>query len=70
MQLFYILYLTSLQSILAMWPFKCYITQMVVGGSTFLEKSITKVFDSTLLALRGGGWGLIFKYTPIICNTM
>ena len=32
----------------------------VVGGgavSAFPEKSVTKVYSSTLLALRGGGWG-------------
>ena len=31
-----------------------------VGGgwvSAFLEKSVTEVYGSTLLALRGGGWG-------------
>ena len=26
------------------------------GVSDFPEKSVTKVFASTLLALRGGGW--------------
>ena len=31
----------------------------VTGGgvSAFPEKSVTKVYGSTLLALRGGGWG-------------
>ena len=31
-----------------------------VGGgwvSAFLEKSVTEVYGSTLLALQGGGWG-------------
>ena len=31
-----------------------------IGGgwvSAFLEKSVTEVYGSTLLALRGGGWG-------------
>ena len=27
------------------------------GGSAFPEKSVTKVYGSTLLALRWGGWG-------------
>ena len=36
-------------------PFKCYVTQWVV--SAFPEKSATKVYGSTLLVLRGGGWG-------------
>ena len=40
-------------------PFKCYVTQLGVGGwlSAFLEKSVTEVYGSTLLALRGGGSG-------------
>ena len=32
-----------------------------VGGgwvSTFLQQSVTEVYGSTLLALRGGGWGV------------
>ena len=29
-----------------------------VGVSAFPEKSIMKVYGSTLLALQGGGWGL------------
>ena len=46
-------------------PFKCYVTQWVGGGvggwlSAFPEKSITKVYGSTL-ALRGGGWGQISR---------
>ena len=37
-------------------PFKCYVTQLGGGWvSAFLEKSVTEVYDSTLLALRGGG---------------
>ena len=37
-----------------MGPFKCYmITQL--GGVRFPGKSITKMYDSTLLALRWGG---------------
>ena len=31
------------------------------GVSDFLGKSITKVYSSTLLALRGGGWGSNFQ---------
>ena len=31
-----------------------------VGVSTFPEKSVTKVYSSMLLALRGGGWGSNF----------
>ena len=31
-----------------------------MGVSAFPEKSVTKVYDSTLLALRGGGWGVTF----------
>ena len=43
-------------------PFKCYVTQRGVGGgSAFPEKSVTKVYGSTLLALRGGGWGSNFQ---------
>ena len=39
-------------------PFKCYVTQRggCEGVSAFTEKRITKVYGSTLLALRGGGW--------------
>ena len=37
-------------------PFKCYVTQLV-WVSAFLEKSVTEVYGSTLLALREGGWG-------------
>ena len=32
-----------------------------VGVSTFPGKTLTKVYGSTLLALRGGGWGLISR---------
>ena len=44
-------------------PFKCYVTQWGGGGwvSAVPEKSIRKVYNSTLLALRGGGWGSNFK---------
>ena len=31
------------------------------GVSNFPEKSVTKVEGSTLLALRGGGWGSNFQ---------
>ena len=31
------------------------------GVSAFPEKSVTKVYGSTLLALRGGGWGSNFQ---------
>ena len=31
------------------------------GGSNFLGKSVTKVYGSTILALRGGGWGSKFQ---------
>ena len=30
------------------------------GVSAFTEKSVTKMYGSTLLALRGGGWGVKF----------
>ena len=30
------------------------------GVSNFLEKSVTKVYISTLLSLQGGGWGVQF----------
>ena len=40
-------------------PFKCYVMQWPV--SDFLEKSITNVYGSTLLALRGGGGCQISK---------
>ena len=43
------------------WPFKCYVTQLGVGVSAFTEKSVTKMYGSTLLALRGGGWGSNFQ---------
>ena len=37
-------------------PFNCYITQRACGGmSVFPENSITKIYGSSLLALRGGG---------------
>ena len=42
-------------------PFKCYVTQLGVGGVSFHEKSVTKMYGSTLLALRGGGWGSNFQ---------
>ena len=31
------------------------------GVSAFPERSVTKVYGSTLLALRGGGWGSNFQ---------
>ena len=40
---------------LSIGPFKCYVMQL--GVSAFPEKSVTKVYSSMLLALRGGGWG-------------
>ena len=42
-----------------------------VGGGTvsgFPEKSITKMYGSTLLALRGGGWVSNFL-KKALCNT-
>ena len=49
-------------TILSYEPFKCYVMQEGVGGvSAFPEKSVTKVYGSTLLALRGGGWGSNFR---------
>ncbi len=36
-----------------MGPFKCTISWKVYN---FLEKSFTKMYGSTLLALKGGGW--------------
>ena len=42
-------------------PFKCYVTQLGVGGvSAFTKKSVTKMYGSMSLALRGGGWGSNF----------
>ena len=43
--------------------FKCYVTLEGWGVSAFPEKSVTKVYGSTLLALRGGpgGWGSNFQ---------
>ena len=35
------------------------------GVSDFLEKSITKVQCSMLLALRGGGWGPNFQKNSV-----
>ena len=40
---------------------KCYVTHWGVGVSAFPEKSVMKVCGSTLLALRGGGWGSNFQ---------
>ena len=40
-----------------------------VGGgwvSAFPEKSVTKVFGSMFLALRGGGWGSNFKEKSVM----
>ena len=43
-------------------PFKCYVTQLGVWGvSAFTEKSVTKMYGSTLLALREGEWGSNFQ---------
>ena len=39
--------------------FKCYVTQW--GGSASAEKSVTKVYGSTLLALRGVDGGQISR---------
>ena len=36
-------------------PFKCYVTQWSGCVSAFPEKSITKLYSPTFLALRGGG---------------
>ena len=35
------------------------VTQLGVGGgvSAFMEKSVTKMYGSMLVASRGGGWG-------------
>ena len=44
-------------------PFKCYVTQW--GCQISQKKSITKVYGSTLLALRGGGWGSKFQETVL-----
>ena len=35
------------------------------GVSAFQKKSVTEVYGSTLLALRGGGWGSIFEEKSI-----
>ena len=45
-------------------PFKCYVTG-VGGVFDFLEKSVTKVYCSMLLALRGGGWGSNFQKNSV-----
>ena len=40
-----------------------------VGGwvdVSFLEKSVTKMCGSTLLALQGGGWGSIFQVKSVM----
>ena len=42
----------------------------VEGVSAFPEKSVTKVYGSTLLALRGGEWGSNFQekcYVTLEC---
>ena len=42
-------------------PFKCYVMQWGVGaGQLSRKKSVTKVYGSMLLTLRGGGWGSNF----------
>ena len=35
-------------------PFKCYVMQW--GVSDFPEKTVTRMYGSTLFVLRGGGW--------------
>ena len=46
---------------MSLGPFICYVTQQGAGVSAFPEKSVTKVYGSTLLALRGGGGGQISR---------
>ena len=63
-------------------PFNCYVTQWG-WVSNFLEKSVTKVYGSMLLALWGGGWVSIFperkcyvtlewplRHTPVAGHTL
>ena len=42
-------------------PFKCYVLQWGYGVLYFPEKNVMRVYGSTLLALRGGGWVSNFK---------
>ena len=45
-----------------MWPFKCYVTQWRVGGCQLSRTFFfTKVYSSTLLALRRVGGGQISR---------
>ena len=46
-------------------PFNCYVMQRGWGGFDFPEKSVTKVYGSTVLALRGGGWVSNFQENSI-----
>ena len=50
--------------------FKCYVTQMGVGGggSNFPEKALRRCKVQCYLALRGGGWGPI-SMKKALCNT-
>ena len=38
------------------------------GVSAFPEKSVTKVYSSMLLVLRGGGWGSNFQEKNVSQN--
>ena len=50
------------------WPIKCYVMQMWVGVSNFLVKK--RYEGSTLLALRGGGWGSNFPKKMLLNTSM
>ena len=47
--------LVNIKSLLWGHSIKCYVTQGGGWVAAFPEKSVTKVYSSTLLALRGGG---------------
>ena len=40
------------------------------GASAFTEKSVTKMYGSTLLALRWGGWGSHFQEKTSVRNIL
>ena len=44
-------------------PFKCYVTQMGVGGVRFSGEK--RYEGAMLLALRGGGWGSNFQENSV-----
>ena len=56
----------KLEAVIIKGPFKCYVRR---GWrvSDFPEKSVMKMYGSTLLVLRGGGWVSNFQ-KKVLCN--